>query len=76
MARKAEKKAFLPELAFHAANTNATGAIIHQGKNNCKIREIIAIKRNNIVLFFFVKYGCLFLKQAVYFIYSLTSRLK
>jgi hypothetical protein len=49
MAKKAETKAFFPELAFHAANPNASGAMIHQGKNSCKIREITAISRNNII---------------------------
>jgi hypothetical protein len=50
MAKKAEPKALLPELAFHIASPNATGAMIHQGKKSCKIREITAISRNNMIL--------------------------
>jgi hypothetical protein len=49
MAKKAEPKAFLPDFAFQNASPNASGAIIHQGKNNCKIREITAMRRNNMI---------------------------
>ena len=50
MAKKAEPNAFFPELAFHADRLNATGAIIHQGKNNCKISAIMAMRRNSMII--------------------------
>ena len=43
MARNADPKACLPDLAIQKEKPKAMGAMIHQGKKNCKISEIIAI---------------------------------
>jgi hypothetical protein len=49
MARNAEPNACLPDLAIQKESPKAIGAIIHQGKKNCKIKETMAIISINII---------------------------
>lgn len=43
MARNAEPKACLPDRAIQKESPKAMGAMIHQGRKNCKIKETMAI---------------------------------
>ena len=51
MARNAEPKACLPDLAIQNERPKAIGAMIHQGRKNCKIRETMAMISINIIFY-------------------------
>jgi len=48
--------AFHPEYAFHAETAKATGAMIHQGRKNWRIKLIMAIIRISIMMSLIISY--------------------
>jgi hypothetical protein len=64
MAINAEPKACLPDFAIKKERPKAIGAIIHHGKKNCKIKEMMAIISISIIFYlnfwplFFVQFPC------------------
>jgi hypothetical protein len=49
IARNAEPNACLPDFAIPKERLKAIGAIIHHGKKNCRINEMMAIISTSII---------------------------